>query len=93
MAEQGPPVERYRWPVETKVKAGSAASALALFVVWVLARYVFRVDVDQVPPEVAGLVVIGVPALASWVGGYLAPHTPRPLSAAIGRARHATPPR
>lgn len=82
---------RYRWPVESKVKAGAASTAVAAFVLWLLARYVFRVDLRDLPPEVAGLVVVGVPALASWLGGYLAPHTPRPLTAALRRTRSAPP--
>lgn len=73
-----------RWPVEAKVKAGArgagAAGAVAGFVLWLLARYVFP---GGVPDEVDALVFLVVPwalaAAASYVGGYLAPHTPRPL--------------
>lgn len=79
-----PVVERYRWPVEAKVKSATAYAVVTAFVVWALGRYVFR---GLVPGEVVDLVAFAVPGLAAFVGGYLAPHTPRPLSAALARAR------
>lgn len=75
---------RVPWPVETKVKAASAGSVLAGFVLWLLGRYLFRGDV---PEPVALLVLLAVPAALTFAAGYLAPHTPRPLTTALRRAR------
>lgn len=90
-----------RYPVEAKVKASArgagAAGAVAGFVLWLLARYVFHAPV---PSEVGALVFIVVPwALAAgtaWLGGYMAPHTPRyatkgPPSSHTGSNRQAGP--
>jgi len=63
--------------IETKVKAGAAAGALAGLVIWALVSFVpwFK---DGVPEPVA----IAIPVILAWAGhviaGYLAPHTPRP---------------
>lgn len=55
---------------EPKVKAATFASASTVFVLWVLATYVFKTDVPQ---PVAGLVAIVVPAIVTFAVGYLAP--------------------
>lgn len=86
-----------RWPVEAKVKSGArgagAGGAVAGLVLWLLARYVFHAPV---PDEVGAVVFLVVPyalaAGAAWVGGYLAPHTPRPAIDAVRRAEGLPPP-
>lgn len=75
---------RVAWPVEAKVKSASAGAVVAGFVLWLLQTYVFRGDV---PDAVALLVLLAVPAALTFAAGYLAPHTPRPLSVALQRAR------
>lgn len=55
---------------EPKVKAATAASASTAFVLWVLGTYVFQSDVPQ---PVSGLVAVIVPALVTFVAGYVAP--------------------
>ena len=62
-------------PVETKVKAGTAAAAVSGLALWILGRYVFRGDV---PDVVASWVYAAVPAAVTFAAGYLAKHTPRP---------------
>lgn len=83
-----PTLRRVRWPVEAKVKHATAGAILAAFVVWALQRYVFRGDV---PEPVVAVVALAVPAVLTFAAGYLAPHTPRPLSALVARARDASP--
>ena len=62
-------------PVETKVKASTAAAAVSGLALWALGRYVFK---NAVPDVVASWVYVLVPGLLAWGAGYLAPHTPRP---------------
>jgi len=62
-------------PVETKVKAGTAAAAAAGLAMWALGRYVFK---GVVPDVVASWVYAIVPAAVTFAAGYLARHTPRP---------------
>jgi hypothetical protein len=66
-------------PVELKVKAGTAAAAVAGLVLWVLGRYVFK---GAVPDVVASWVYAIVPAAVTFAAGYLTRHTPRPDLAA-----------
>jgi hypothetical protein len=78
-------------PIETKVKAGSigaaAGGALATFGLWLLGVGVWDASNDadaaaaavvSVPAPVAGLVLLGVPALVSFLAGRAARHTFRP---------------
>lgn len=62
-------------PVETKVKASSAAAALAGLALWALGRYIFK---GTVPDVVASWVYVIVPAVITFAAGYLAKHTNRP---------------
>jgi hypothetical protein len=61
--------------VETKVKASTAAAAVAGLALWALGRYVFR---GAVPDVVASWVYVIVPAAITFGAGYLAKHTARP---------------
>lgn len=79
---------RMQWPVEAKVKSASAGAVVAGFVLWLLQAYVFR---GAVPAPVELLVMLAVPAGLAFAAGYVAPHTPRPLSAALQRARGQRP--
>lgn len=65
-------------PVETKVKASSAAGAVAGLVLFALGRYVFK---GAVPDVVASWTYAIVPAALTFGAGYLAKHTPRPVTA------------
>jgi hypothetical protein len=62
-------------PVETKVKASTAAAALSGLVLFTLGRYVFKGDV---PDVVTSWVYAIVPGLLAFGAGYLARHTVRP---------------
>lgn len=75
--------DRVQWPVEAKVKSGAAGAVVAGFALWLLQAYVFR---GAVPAPVELLVMLAVPAALAFAGGYLAPHTPRPLVDALRRA-------
>ncbi len=63
-------------PVETKVKASTAAAAVSGIVLWVIGRYVFKNG--AVPDVVASWVYVAVPAVVTFAAGYLAKHTSRP---------------
>lgn len=62
-------------PVETKVSAATIASAASGLGLWALQAYVFHGDVPL--PVVAAVMTI-VPAVITFLAGWLAPHTPRP---------------
>lgn len=66
-------------PVETKVKAGTAAAAACGLAMWALSRYVFK---GTVPDVIASWVYALVPAAVTFAAGYAAKHTPRPDAAA-----------
>jgi hypothetical protein len=63
--------------IETKVKASSAAAAVAGLALWALGRYVFK---GTVPDVVASWIYAIVPALITFAAGYAAKHTPRPVT-------------
>ena len=63
-------------PVETKVKASTAAAALSGLALWALGRYIFKA---AVPDVVASWVYTIVPALITFGAGYVARHTNRPI--------------
>jgi hypothetical protein len=69
-------------PVETKVKASTAAAAVSGIVLWIIGRYAFKGG--AVPDVVASWVYVAVPAVVTFGAGYLAKHTPRPVAAAAG---------
>jgi hypothetical protein len=62
-------------PVETKVKASTAAAALSGLALWALGRYVFR---GEVPDVVVSWVYVIIPAVLAFGAGYAARHTARP---------------
>ena len=62
-------------PVETKVKASTAAAALSGLILFTLGRYVFKGDV---PDVVTSWVYAIVPGVLAFGAGYLAKHTARP---------------
>jgi hypothetical protein len=62
-------------PVETKVKASTAAAALSGLALWALGRYVFK---GGVPDVVVSWVYVIIPAVLAFGAGYLATHTARP---------------
>jgi hypothetical protein len=71
-------------PVETKVKAATAAGAgsaavITPFVVWLVDQLFFAGDAPPpVPLPVVGLVGLLVTGACAFVGGWYAKHTPRP---------------
>ena len=87
-------------PIEVKVSAATIASAVSGLGLWALQTYVFRTDV---PLPVVAAVTTVVPAVVTFIAGYLAPHTPRPdlraaecdenidVGFAIGDSADATP--
>ena len=74
-----PPATRQRPPIEAKVAVGSFTGIIAGLITWGLVAYVpaFR---GGLPAPVAALVPVAVAWLAHTVAGYLAPHTPRPVT-------------
>ena len=73
-------------PVETKVKASAAASAVAGLVLWALSRYVFK---GAVPDVVASWTYAIIPAVLTFAAGYAAKHTPRAVAAVSAPAAEA----
>jgi hypothetical protein len=63
--------------VETKVQASTAVAAVSGLALWALGRYVFQ---DGVPDVVASWIYVLVPGLLTFAAGYLAKHTPRPVT-------------
>lgn len=62
-------------PVETKVTAATAGSAIGGLILWLTAKYLFE---GENPPEIVMFVgSLVVPALITFVSGYMAAHTPR----------------
>ena len=61
-------------PVETKVKASTAAAAVSGLALWAMGRYLFR---HGVPDVVASWVYVVVPGVLALAAGWLAPHTSR----------------
>ncbi len=62
-------------PVETKVRASTAAAAVSGLALYALGRYVFKGDV---PDVVTSWTYAIVPGLLTFGAGYLARHTSRP---------------
>jgi hypothetical protein len=67
-------------PVETKVKASTAAAAVSGIVLWILGKYVFK---GTVPDVIASWTYVLVPAVITFAAGYIAKHTPRPVPAPV----------
>lgn len=63
-------------PVERKVQASTAAAAVSGLALWVLGRYIFK---GSVPDVVASWVYVLVPSVVTFMAGYAAKHTDRPL--------------
>ena len=66
-------------PIETKVKAGTLAAAVAGFADWLLGRYVFH---GTVPAGYAAEVYAAVPLVLTFAAGWFAPHTHLPAAPA-----------
>ncbi len=66
--------QRGRVQTETKVTAGSVATALGVVLCYVLEQVPF---IAAMPGKVQGALAVLVLAGVSWAAGYLAPHTPR----------------
>ncbi len=62
-------------PVEAKVKASTAAAAVAGLALWLLSRYVFH---GGVPPFAQAEIYVVAPAVVTFAAGWFAKHTPRP---------------
>lgn len=62
-------------PTERKVTAATIAAAVTTLLLYLLSLVPFVADM---PPFVYGAVVVLVTGLATYVVGWLAPHTPRP---------------
>ena len=63
-------------PVETKVKASTAAAAVSGIALWLIGRYVFRGT--AVPDVLQSWIYTLAPAAVTFGAGYLAKHTARP---------------
>lgn len=50
-------------------RAATLTSSFTSFVTWAVAHYMFR---GQIPPEVFGLIQLGVPAALGWAGACMA---------------------
>ena len=74
--------------IETKVKAGTAAGAVSGILLWVLGRYVFK---GNVPDVAVSWTYAVVPAVITFAAGYLAKHTPRPVTPPPPPAEPAVP--
>ncbi|MEU8272544.1 hypothetical protein AB0B89_36005 [Sphaerisporangium sp. NPDC049002] len=70
-------------PIESKVKAATAAATVSGFLVWLLGVYVFG---GNVPLPVQALISLVVPAALTYIAGWQAPHTARtdPTALAAG---------
>ena len=66
-------------PIEKKVQASTAAAAVSGLALWSLGHYVFK---GSVPDVVASWVYVLVPGVITFGAGYLAKHTPRPVTPA-----------
>jgi hypothetical protein len=64
-------------PIETKVAAGGAVSALTGVITWVLTTYVPAFQ-NGLPAPLAAFLPYLVSVVAGTVAAYLAPHTNRP---------------
>ena len=70
------PMPKPRVPIEAKVQAGTLSAVVGGIAVWALQTYVFR---GNISPGLMSLIYAAVPGLLALAGGYLAPHSPRPL--------------
>lgn len=62
-------------PIEYKVSAATIGAVLSSLGVWALQKYVFH---DDLPLPVSAAVQTLVPAVITFIAGYVAKHTPRP---------------
>ncbi len=72
MKREGDPLA----PVERKVQASTAAAAVSGLALWILGRYIFK---GSVPDVVASWVYVVIPSAITFMAGYAARHTPRPV--------------
>jgi hypothetical protein len=84
MASTKPPIEGKVWGATA---GGTAGSVIASFVLWVLGVTLFGVSTDAlsateaisaVPWPIIGVVGLGITIGATFFGGWLTKHTPRP---------------
>jgi hypothetical protein len=84
MVSTKPPIEGKVWGATA---GGTAGSIVASFVLWVLGVTLFGVSTDAlsateaisaVPWPIIGLVGLGITVGATFFGGWLTKHTPRP---------------
>jgi len=68
-------------PVETKVKASTAAAAVSGIALWLIGRYVFRGT--AVPDVLQSWIYALAPAVVTFGAGYIAKHTSRALPPVI----------
>jgi hypothetical protein len=73
-------------PVHPKVKAGTAAAAVAGLVVWLLGRYVLHGRVDA---TVTAEIYAAVPAMLTFAAGWITPSKAVPVVAVDTSARLA----
>lgn len=62
-------------PIETKVTAATIGAAVSGLGLWALQTYVFK---GELPLPVTAAVQTIVPAIVTFIAGWLAQHTPRP---------------
>ena len=62
--------------IEAKVQAGTLSAVLGGIAVWALQTYIFK---GNISPGLVSLIYAAVPGILALAGGYLAPHSPRPL--------------
>jgi hypothetical protein len=83
-------VEPIPHPIETKVIAATGGStvglALAGLIVYVLGLTVYKGK--GVPDELSNALVVLLPVVLTFVGGYIAPHTHRPDLAPVAPDPH-----
>jgi hypothetical protein len=78
-----------RGPVEEKTKAGAYATYAGAFVLFAILTNT-ATDLSFLPDWLETVLFPLVPALASWLGGYLKNHKPGRMSESAVRAVHQT---
>jgi hypothetical protein len=63
-------------PVERKVQASTAAAALSGLILWAAGRYIFK---GSVPDVIVSWIYVIIPSVITFMAGYAAKHTPRPV--------------
>jgi hypothetical protein len=71
------------------VQASTAAAALSGLILWAAGRYVFK---GSVPDVVVSWVYVIIPSVITFMAGYTARHTPRPVTPPHRPAKTLLPP-